>query len=577
MASFSELGLSEPLLKALTKMGIETPTEIQSESIPILLKDPQDFIGLAQTGTGKTAAFGIPLLERIDPKDKSTQALILAPTRELGQQIADQIQQFAKNMPRMSVEVVYGGASIRPQIDALRRGVQILVATPGRLIDLAKRKAVRLGDLQYLILDEADEMLNMGFREELDEILKFTPKEKVTWLFSATMPKEIRRIVAAYMTEPVEVAIQPKSRVNSDIEHQCVVVKLHDRPEALRRIMDHAPDMYGLIFCRTKIGTQKLATQLGEMGYRVDALHGDLSQQQRNWVMDRFKKRQVDLVVATDVAARGIDVVNLTHVIHYDIPGDTESYTHRSGRTARAGRKGISLALITKADQSRINRYAKQLKFDLKQIQIPKVEEVLGNRVEHWAKRLAAMESETPVPDDLVARAETALGSIERSELIRTLLAQELKRLGYSGKGKDLNQGGSNQAEHRSTVPEGFHRFFINIGRLDKIRQGDLVKLICEHTDMTRETIGTIELRETHSFFEVKTTDQHTIEPAFKDVKIRGRRLRVNLDTPENGRDSRGGGGGGKSRSHRPREFRGKSGAPRGKGFRRGGKHKPTS
>ena len=355
MNKFSKLGLSDSTVEVLDQLGYETPTEIQSQAIPLLLsKASSDFIGLAQTGTGKTAAFGLPLIELVDTEDKKTQALILAPTRELGQQTGQQLKMFASKNKQLNVEVVYGGAAITNQIKALKKPTQIVVATPGRLIDLVKRKAVKLQDIKYVILDEADEMLNMGFKEEIDEILSHVEGEHATWLFSATMPKEIRRIIKKFMSDPVEISVNSDQKSNIDITHQYVVTTTANKLAAIRRFLDIHPEMRGIMFCRTKLTTQELANDLGNLGYGVEALHGDLSQAQRDAVMQRFKARSMQLLIATDVAARGIDVNDLTHVLHQRLPDQLDAYTHRSGRTGRAGKKGISIAFVNPREVGRI-------------------------------------------------------------------------------------------------------------------------------------------------------------------------------------------------------------------------------
>jgi len=346
LSTFKELGLSEEILRRLEEMEFHTPSDIQRESIPQLLEGDRDFIGLAQTGTGKTAAFGLPLLEMVDPKERHTQGLVLAPTRELGRQIAEQLGKFSKYMKGLKVLPVYGGAAIVNQIKDLKKPTHIIIATPGRLIDLIKRKAVKLDQLEFLVLDEADEMVSMGFKEELDEILSYTPETKQTWLFSATMAKEIKRIVDKYMDDPIEVKINSEDKVNKNIKHQFAVTRNSDKTEALTRMLDMDADMRGVVFCRTRRDTQELAESLLKKGYAADALHGDLSQQQRDRVMGRFKKHALQVLIATDVAARGIDVDDLTHVFHFNLPDEDAYYTHRSGRTARAGKKGISMAFI---------------------------------------------------------------------------------------------------------------------------------------------------------------------------------------------------------------------------------------
>ncbi|MFZ9055882.1 MAG: DEAD/DEAH box helicase, partial [Flavobacteriales bacterium] len=376
MESFEQLGLSAPILEAITALGFDTPTDIQAQAIPHLLAGDRDFIGLAQTGTGKTAAFGLPVLEQLDPSAPHVQALILAPTRELGQQIAQQIELFSKRLDGIQAVAVYGGANIMTQIHALKRPSQIVIATPGRLIDLAKRKAIHLDKIEYVILDEADEMLNMGFKEELDAILAMTPDTKRTWLFSATMPREIRRLVKQYMNDPFEVRIDPTTAVNEHIEHRYAIVKHGDKTEALGRFMDLDADLFGVVFCRTKRDTQDLAESLMKKGYRADALHGDLSQPQRDRVMRRFKARELQVLIATDVAARGIDVNDVTHVFHHSLPNDQEYYTHRSGRTARAGKKGISLAFISQRERAVVNRFSKSLGIEFEHVMIPDAKDI---------------------------------------------------------------------------------------------------------------------------------------------------------------------------------------------------------
>ena len=369
MKSFSELGLSKPLLQVLPELGFEKPSPIQEQSIPLLNEKPQDFIGLAQTGTGKTAAFGLPLLDWINTDERTTQALILAPTRELGQQIAGQLEIFAKYLPNIQIQSVYGGASIVVQMkDIKRRTPQIVIATPGRLLDLMRRKVLDLSTIRFVVLDEADEMLNMGFKEDLDDILSYTGDAKNTWLFSATMPKEIRNIVKSYMSKPVEVKVSTGNQLNENIEHQYAVVKSSDKFEGLKRVLDVEEEFRGIIFCRTRIKTQQLADDLNKSGYQSEALHGDLSQAQRDRVMKRFKNHTLQVLVATDVAARGIDVNDLTHVIHYALPDDPSYYTHRSGRTARAGKKGISLSILTNRDMRKLDGLEKALKLKIDKI-----------------------------------------------------------------------------------------------------------------------------------------------------------------------------------------------------------------
>jgi len=376
MKSFEALGLSGELVEAIRQLGFETPTPIQEKAIPMLLQGDTDLVGLAQTGTGKTAAFGLPLLDLVDDKNRATQALVIAPTRELSVQITNDLDRFSKNVKRFNIVTVYGGASISDQIRKIRQSAQIIVATPGRLIDLLSRKVVDLTHIQFVVLDEADEMLNMGFKEDIDEILSTTPDSKKVWLFSATMPREVREIANNYMSNPKELAMEGRQSGNENIDHQFVVVDERDKYLALKRFVDYTPDIFGVIFCRTKIDTQRIAEHLIKDGYNADPLHGDLTQVQRDRVMKNFKEKTLQLLVATDVAARGIDVNNITHVIHMNMPDEMEFYTHRSGRTARAGKKGISLAIVSKKEVGRISQVEKSLKRKFTKVLVPTGDEV---------------------------------------------------------------------------------------------------------------------------------------------------------------------------------------------------------
>ncbi|WP_258104581.1 DEAD/DEAH box helicase [Marinoscillum sp. MHG1-6] len=428
MTKFSKLGLSEPILKVLTEIGFDEPSEIQQQAIPFLVGQTRDFIGMAQTGTGKTAAFGLPLLDNIDTGAKYTQALILAPTRELVQQIGLQLDAFGKYVKGLKLDTVYGGAPIMKQIHSIKdKSPQIIIATPGRLMDLMKRKVIDLSGIQTLILDEADEMLNMGFKDDIDTILKYTPEDSNTWLFSATMPKEIRDIIHNYMVDPVEVKIQPKNIVNQDISHHYYLVNRDDKTEALMRILDSEQVMTGIIFCRTKIETQKLADELSGRGYLVEALHGDMNQNQRDRVMQKFKTHQIRLLTATDVAARGIDVKNLSHVIHHSLPDDAEYYTHRSGRTARGGNKGVSLALATRGDLRKIDHLSKTLKVGISKEQVPTLNDVSMQRVANWVEDIKAAKAD--VSQDIMDEVVSQLATMSKQELVEKLVAMEIEKM----------------------------------------------------------------------------------------------------------------------------------------------------
>lgn len=439
MTTFEDLGLSKNILSALGALGFEHPTAIQEEAIPYLIEDDVDMIGLAQTGTGKTAAFGLPLLHKLDPNSKHTQGLILAPTRELGKQIADQLAKFSKHMDRINVLPVYGGAAISNQIKALKKPTHVIIATPGRLIDLINRKAVKLANLRYLILDEADEMLNMGFKEDLDEILKSTPDHKNTWLFSATMPNEIKKIVDTYMNDPLEVKVNSTQKVNVNISHEYAVMHPNDKTEALARMLDVESEMRGVVFCRTKLDTQALAEKLLKRGYKADALHGDLSQQQRDRVMKRFRNHDLQVLIATDVAARGIDVDDITHVFHFTLPDSDEYYTHRSGRTARAGKKGRSIAFIISKDGHRIKRLERTLDIEFKRAYIPSNHKIADTRVRDWCFKVLGTKTKGKVDEKLMDKVHLVFGNLSKEEILTKLVVGRLDELGL-GEDVDLNK-----------------------------------------------------------------------------------------------------------------------------------------
>ena len=457
LEQFQRLGLSQNVLQAIEQLGFETPTDIQAQAIPHLLSGERDFIGLAQTGTGKTAAFGLPLLDRLDASKDHVQALVLAPTRELGQQIAQQIELFAKYDKGIRTTAVYGGANIATQISQLRKPCQVVIATPGRLIDLAKRKAIALDKIECVVLDEADEMLNMGFKDELDTILALTPETKRTWLFSATMPKEIRRLVKQYMSDPYEVRIDPKTAVNEQIEHRYAIVRNADKAEALTRFMDLDQELFGVVFCRTKRDTQELAEGLMKKGYRADALHGDLSQPQRDRVMKRFKLKDLQVLIATDVAARGIDVQDVTHVFHFSLPNDNAYYTHRSGRTARAGKKGTSIAFISQREKAVVNRMASALDIEFMPISIPDSKAIASARLDRWAEVVMEREENQGLPMDLWFAMQERFEGVSKDALLNRLVSLELSKL-HVTRGKDLNwtdDGGGRSSGRSGGRPEG--------------------------------------------------------------------------------------------------------------------------
>lgn len=440
MDTFKDLGLSESILKALDDIGFETPTSIQKSAIGQLLTEARDLMGLAQTGTGKTAAFSLPLLDLMKEGEHYTQAVILAPTRELVQQIAVEIKNFSKYKKKINISTVYGGTNISTQIREIKKfPPHIIIATPGRLIDLKNRKVAKLDQIDYLILDEADEMLNMGFKEDIDIILEGTNTDKRTWLFSATMPKEIKSIVDGYMDDPIEVKVDQKSITNRNIEHKYVLVHRSNKAEAVKRVIDYISDFFGVIFCRTKMDTQMLAEKLIKDGYRAEALHGDLSQSQRDHVMNKFRAGSINILVATDVAARGIDVNDLTHVIHFTLPDSAAYYTHRSGRTARAGKKGVSLTILIPKDKGKMRQISKRLDIEFEKILLPQYAELLEKKLDRWTEKLL-LSDQSDVPEDMVEKMMIHFENMDTRTLVSKLLAEEFRKIRKKSKNKeDLN------------------------------------------------------------------------------------------------------------------------------------------
>lgn len=560
MNLFTELGLSQPIVDAIAEMGFSEPTPIQQQAIPKLLEDDTDLVGLAQTGTGKTAAFGLPLIELVDSADDFTQALVLAPTRELCLQVANELNAFAKYCKQLRIVAVYGGADIGRQIKEIKRGAQIIVATPGRLRDLIRRKAVKLGEVSYLVLDEADEMLNMGFKEEIDDILQNTPEEKLTWLFSATMPAEVRRIAENYMVDPAEVSSGKPNTSNSDIDHQFVMVRRHQKYDVLRRFLDYDPACFGLVFTRTRREAQELAEHLAQDGYHADALHGDMSQSQRDNVMQRFRNRRLQILVATDVAARGIDVQEITHVFHYNIPDDLAFYTHRSGRTGRAGSEGISLVIANPKDERLLKTVERRLKISFTEAHIPTGEEICDRRLLREIRELR----EVPIRKDLenfIPKVSEELESLDREALIRKITALSFRgSLQAYLDAPDLNKGGGGGRRQRDRSQQSgpMERLFINVGQIDMNSKGDFLRLICDQAEITGNSIGRIDFRPKHTFFDVEQEVAERVISKLQRFELDGRSLRVNRDE---GRPN----GGGKKKKGKGKKMHRKG--SRGKAF----------
>lgn len=502
MTQFKALGLSDSITSSLSTMGYEKPTPIQEITIPQILGSNQDLKAFAQTGTGKTAAFSLPIIEKIDLSRKHAQALILSPTRELAIQIARNIEEFSQNMQNLKVTAVYGGANIDQQIRSVKRGSQIVVGTPGRTLDLVKRKALSLQNIQWLVLDEADEMLNMGFKEELDKILQSTPDHKQTLLFSATFPKEVEQISRNYLKDPLEVSAGEKNAGATNVEHEFYLVSDRNRYPALKRIADLNPSIYGIVFCRTRRETKDVAEKLIADGYNADALHGDLSQAQRDLVMNKFRKKHLQMLVATDVAARGLDVDDLSHVIHYKLPDQIENYTHRSGRTGRAGKKGISVAVITNREKNKIRPIEGKIKKKFVQKKVPSGQEICEVQLFSLIDKIHDIEVNEKEIKDFLPDIYQKLDGLDREELIKRFVSIEFNQfLSYYENSHDLN--GDDRPERKKPGDASFVRFYINQGKMDNLTPARLMGLINECIRKRDVEIGRIEILKSFSFFEI--------------------------------------------------------------------------
>ena len=545
MNPFIELGIRHDIVNAISALGFEKPTPIQEQSVPVLLEGCNDFVGLAQTGTGKTAAFGLPLLELLDFSQKIPQALILCPTRELCLQIASDLKKYASNLPDARVVAVYGGANISDQLRQIKRGVQIVVATPGRMLDIIGRNAIDFSQVKYVVLDEADEMLNMGFQEDIDEILSTTPEEKKTWLFSATMPKAVRKIAKHYMTDPFELTVGAENSGNANIEHQYFVVRASDKFAAFKRIVDFHPDMFGIVFCRTKIETQEIAETLIKEGYNANALHGDLSQQQRDKVMRQYRDRSIQLLIATDVAARGIDVNDVTHVINYSLPDEIENYTHRSGRTARAGKTGTSMALITIKELGKIRQIEKVIGKKFEKVNIPSGSDICEKQMLDMAEKVQSIDIKEEQITPYLQKITALFEDMDKEEIIKRFVSVEFNRfLEYYKNAHDLNvdversRQQSKQSDRfgRTGYKSDFTRLFINLGSVDDFSRGNLLGFICDNAQINGKAVGKIDVKGVYSFFEVEHAHVDRIFQGFRDVHFKGRNVRI-----ENAGEGRGG------------------------------------
>lgn len=539
MLLFDELGIRGELMQAIQDLGFQQPTQIQEAAIPVLLQQTTDFVGLAQTGTGKTAAFGLPLLQHMNPDQREVQALVLAPTRELCMQITGDIQQYAKYLKGIRILAVYGGASIVQQIRQIRAGVHIVVATPGRLIDLIERKAIDLSTVQFVVLDEADEMLNMGFRDDIHFILAQTLNKKSTWLFSATMPLEVRRIAQQFMKDPREVTVGKKNMAAANITHEYYMTHAQDRYEALKRLIDFNPGMYGIIFTRTKAEAQEIAEKLIREGYDIDALHGDLSQPQRDKVMNRFRDKSLQLLIATDVAARGIDVEAITHVINYSLPDDGEVYTHRSGRTARAGRSGVCISLLHARELGRIREIENLSRVKFQRKEIPTGPQVCERQFLHFFEKLHAVPSVHGAYEQYLPALQEIFADLTKEEILTRMASLELDHmLKYYQDARDLN---IRQAERRDR-PLAAGRYelgedlasgnqatlYINLGTRDNFYKASFLQFILDASGLSKDALGRINLRESSSFIEMDRNLAPVMINSLNGKKWNGRLIRVN-------------------------------------------------
>lgn len=526
MTTFEEIGLESKILIAIKELGFEEPMPVQAEVIPHLLKtDKQDIIALAQTGTGKTAAFGLPIIQKTQTGTAKTQYLILSPTRELCLQIADDLASYAKFKKEIRIAAVFGGASIDNQIRILKRGAHIISATPGRLLDLINRGSVDLSMIRTVVLDEADEMLNMGFRDDLEAILSRTPAEKNTLLFSATMPQGVLTIASKYMNKPIEITIGKRNAGAENVKHICYMVHAKDRYLALKRIVDYHPQIYGIIFCRTRKETQEVADLLLKDGYSADALHGDLSQPQRDTVMNKFRIRHLKLLVATDVAARGLDVDDLTHIINYNLPDELDIYTHRSGRTGRAGKVGASIVIANLKEKHKLQLIEKQLNKKFTHAPIPTGREVCEKQLFNLIDRMEKVEIDHSQIDSFLPDIYRKLEWLDEEELIKRFVSLEFNRfLDYYKNSPDLNTPVElhSHARKRNEATE-FTRFFINLGKTDELKPTMLMGMINDFTGIRNIKIGEIEIQQNFSFFEVDRDYSEDVFKSFQNKKLRKR------------------------------------------------------
>lgn len=543
--NFEALGIEEGLLLSIQALGFTQPTPIQEKAIPVLLQGTKDFIGLAQTGTGKTAAFGLPLLQLIHKENRFPQALIVCPTRELCLQITSDLEKFKNKKAPVAVTAVYGGTSISMQIRDLKKGTHVVVATPGRLIDLIERKAIQLENIHYVVLDEADEMLNMGFKDDIEFILKNTPNRQSTWLFSATMPAEIRQVSKRYMSSPFEITIGKANEGSANIDHQYYATQHHNRYEVLKRIIDFNPGIYGIVFARTKADTQEIAEKLTREGYDIDAIHGDLTQAQRDKVMGLFRDKSVKLLVATDVAARGIDVSGITHVINYELPDDVEVYTHRSGRTGRAGNSGVSVSIVTPKESYRLRQIERIVKTKVHKMDIPSGKDVCRKQFFHFIEKMLQADISHGQYETYLPTLREKFAAVDKEEILQRVAALEFDRfLKYYENAADLNMRGDDRRsgdKREKTAQNGrdtrgrqfggggnYTRLFVNLGTKDGFYKASFLQFILDMSDLKKEVLGRIDMKEMNSWVEIEPTAGKKMIKAIDGKNYRGRKIRMN-------------------------------------------------
>lgn len=539
MSDFSSMGLNKPIISAITELGFKNPTEVQLKSIPLLIDKPKDIISLAQTGTGKTAAFGLPILHHINADSKFTQSLIISPTRELCLQITQELKKYAINLDRLNIVAVYGGSNIQEQAKSIKRGAQIIVATPGRMLDMLKRKYVNISKIEFCVLDEADEMLNMGFYNDIKSILAKTPKTKKTWLFSATMPNEVSKIAEEFMKNPYKITVGEKNSTSENVSHISFLINNRNKYNSLKLFIDSCTDIYSIIFCRTRRETQKICEKLIGDGYSSGALHGDLSQNQRDSVMRAFRTRQIKILVATDVASRGIDVESISHIIHYKIPDEAEIYNHRSGRTGRASKKGLSVLFFSDSEKRKVKLIQKKLKINIKLTQLPSENEVFSNQIIGYFDKIINTTTNEDLNPFLLSIKEN-LESVSKDELIRKIASLEFER--------KLNS--FNEEETRTSKGKKGKdlRYQINLGTKDYYNWQNLKEFLTEICSLSPGDIYNVDVQKTKSFFNSMPEHKDLIFKVFNNFEIENRKIKLNITNKRGQRDE-------SSKSHKERRF----------------------